>query len=222
MKRILFSVAAIFLFVNLAVAQSFGTYSLETNLSKEDCMDRIDEWVALNLGSYSLNVDYKNEKTGRTIIKGVFVPGESAMYSVYRNALKASIEYTIVTEAKDNECIITFNSLYYCFKPGGYVDYDSIATSNLNLMVAEMELIEEIGERIEITPELLEKASGVIDEFNSVKEKLQDQTLKKSERKKIQKELDSMESDRNVYQDISLNSAKFLQALVSSFEKALK
>ena len=222
MKRILLSVAAIFLFINLAIAQSFGTYSLQTNLSKEDCMDRIDEWVALNLGSYSLNVDYKNEKTGRTIIKGVYVPGESAMYSVYRNAIKASIEYTIVTEAKDNECIITFNSLYYCFKPGGYVDYDSIATRNLNLMVAEMELIEEIGEKIEITPELMEKASGVIEEFNSVKEKLQDQSLKKSERKRIQKELDSMESDRNVYQDISLNSAKFLQALVSSFEKSLK
>ena len=222
MKRLLLLISSILLVTQLADAQSFGTYSLETNLSKENCMDRIDEWVALNLGSYSLNVDYRNEKTGRTIIKGRYVPGEATMYSVYRNALIASIEYTIVTEAKENECVITFNNLYYCFTSGGYVNYDVIATRNIELMVAEMEVVEDIGEKIEITPEFLERASGIIDAYKAENEKLQDQNLKKSERKKIQKNLDRMEGERNVYQDVSLNSARFLQALVTSFEKALK
>ena len=222
MKKLYLTIAAVVISACLSFAQSFGPYSIVTQLSKDDCMDRIDEWVALNLGSYSLNVDYRNEKTGRTIIKGVYVPSENKCYSVYKNALRASIEYVIVTQAKDNECIITFNSLNYCFKNGGYVDYDGIATRNLDMMVDEMEFIEELGEKIDITPELMDKASAYLEEYNSTHDQLTNPELKKSERKKINKAIDKMQGKRNVYYDVSMNTALFLKALVTSFEKALK
>lgn len=222
MKKLLLSLVSVTLLASVSFAQSFGTYSLETSLSKEDCMDRIDEWVALNLGSYSLNVDYKNEKTGRTIIKGRYVPSQNACYSVTKGAIDASIVYTIVTEAKDNECIVTFNDLFYCFNDGGYVDYSRIATQNLELMVSEMDEMESVGEKIEVTPEFLDVAAKVLDEYNSVADQLKDENLKKSERKKIDKTLSKMRGKRNVYYDVSMNSALFLKAIASSIEKSLK
>ena len=185
-------------------------------------MDRIDEWVALNLGSYSLNVDYKNEKTGRTIIKGSYIPSQNACYSVTKGAVNAVIVYTLITEAKDSACVITFNDLYYCFKDGGYVDYSRIATQNLELIVSETETMESLGEKIEVTPEFLDIASKVLDEYNSLAEQLKDENLKKSERKKLDKTLWKMQGKRNVFYDASMNSAQFLKAIALSIEKSLK
>lgn len=222
MKKFLLLLISSTLLASISYAQSFGTYSIETSLSKEDCMDRIDEWVALNLGSYSLNVDYKNEKTGRSIIKGHYVPSKSACYSVTIGAIDASIVYTLITEAKDHECLVTFNTIFYCFKDGGYVDYSRIASQNLELMVCEMEEMESIGEKVEVSPVFLDSANLVLEEYNSLTDQLKDENLKKSERKKIDKSLSKMRGKRNVYYDISMNSALFLKAIATSIEQSLK
>lgn len=203
-------------------AQDFGSYSIKTTLSKEDCMDRIDEWVALNLDSYSLNVDYKNEKTGRTIIKGRMTDTANGMYSVYRNAATASIQYLIVTDSKDNECVVTIKDLIYCFGTGGYVNYNALATSSLELMIDELDTIEMLGESIRITQEFLEKAESVIKEYEEVDDQLKNESLKKSDRKKIEKERKLLEGRKNVYLYVSRGASKFAMAILASIEDTLQ
>ena len=89
-------------------------------------------------------------------------------------------------------------------------------------MVSEMEAMESVGEKIEVTPEFLDTAAKFLDEYKSVADQLKDESLKKSERKKIDKSLSKMRGKRNVYYDVSMNSALFLKAIATSIEKSLK
>lgn len=210
------------LFIVPSFSQSFGVYSITTTLSKDDCMDIIDEWVALNQHSFKFSLDYKNTNTGKCIINGVINDDNSKMYSVSKGALTASIQYSIVTEACDNNCTISFNELNYCFKDGGYVDYDLIATKNLELMVDEISVVEELGETIEVNQALLNKTQSVIEEYDSLSERIKDSSLKNSERKRLEKELSKKVGMRNVYVSMGGNTNAFVTSVVSSLEKALK
>ena len=222
MKSIITLVFAAFITLWPSYSQSFGSYSIATTLSKEDCMDRIDEWVALNLDSYQFNVDYKNPKTGKTIIKGILEDKNNEMYSVSKGAVKASIQYLIVTEASDSCCVITFKELNYCFESGGYVNYDYIATQNLELMIDEMDYVELLGEKIAVNQDILDKTQDIIKEYDSLIEQIQDPTLKKSERKKLIKKEKELSGQRNVLLSVGGSSSAFVAAVLQSLEETLK
>ena len=217
---LLFAVTCIY--CSICFAQNYGEYSIKTTLSKEECMDRLDEWVALSLGSYSLNVDYKNEKTGRTIMKGAFEDSNNRMYSVTKNAMSATIQYVIVTEAKDSVCKVTIKDLLYCFGGGGYVDYSTMHTKNIELVQSEIQAAEDLGGTIRITQSFLDEAEAITKEYDDISKLSRVESLKKSERKQYEKACDKMRGKRNVFMNISRDASEFALSILRSIEDALK
>lgn len=182
MKKQLLIVLSIIISANVYSQYVTEPQNVDTNLSKEACWKKINEWVVNGFYRYNAVVDYEDKTSGWITVKGQYNPEIDGLTCTLHKQLIPCIEFLIDIKCAEKSCAIAFKELYYTFKfgPTSADDINNIAT--LESSTAEMMIIEHAGNLIKYNNELKsfveDKANLLID----LKTKSNDPYLKEKER----------------------------------------
>lgn len=221
-KKIATCFALIFVFCTVVKAQPYIEFSYDCKLSKTDCFNRIDEWLALNKTIYNIKIDYRNPDYGKYIINGETEDEHCHLYCVSYGGLSANFTYTLSIEIKDNICKLSFRNVVYNFSVTSYVDYDYLSTSMLKIIRDELNIIERGNNKLSIDERFKEKYRRLDESRQQLKSIADDETKKKKERKRAKNTLEETQGEYNVYLYCSSGPGVLFYDLSKSLSKLLK
>lgn len=106
-----------------------------SNLTKEVIMDRILEWSAINFGALDAVLHYKDEASGKIILKGYFSITHKQDYNNFWGTKKEGTNtkdcyQTYVFTVKDNKMKVQVTNLKLEFTSGGYLMGNTFIPTN--------------------------------------------------------------------------------------------
>lgn len=226
MKKV-FWFSLLFLMTTLVVkAGDYKYYPLEwevTNtLSKEQNWEKTNEWIALNFSSYKASVDYKNEQSGKIIVKGIIKDMDGLMTSLMTHVLSASIEFTMVIQCQDSLCTIQFSNILCSFK-SGYGNIDYLPTKILETCRDEMNITMIYGPNFTVDERLEKKYNEIESEYKTAESVAIDTTLKKNEQKKAKKIYEQMKPKYRVFYTAVVSTwSNIYTKIANPFEEMVK
>lgn len=195
---------------------------VETSIPKSECWERINEWIALNIESYKASVDYSSYDTGKVIVKINTIDTKNEMWSVHHGIMVPYIKMTIVFECKDNECQINMKNIVYEFVSGGYVNYDHMSYSSMEICEKEMKYVVARGGKFIADNQFLLKLKSNEDKLDAYRSNMYNDSLSRRERKDAEYSYNQLKNSHNVNKSVATGIAYLLHSILSSIEASIQ
>lgn len=210
MKRFLILILC-FITFQTSFSQNLNTSSFDYECSKNDFIQKLEKWIAINKDK-ELKIDYINTEKGELIISGIYHPLKSGLHTTSFNILEPYITYSIEILCKDKTCNYSFKNITYYFK-SSYGDVSFLPKNYLD--EAKIELNEIIANNAKFVIDKSFKYSMEYNQekMNSYKKIADDISQKKSVRKKNLKMYNKYVIENNVYKKIT-SDIKIMQSTI--------
>lgn len=198
MKNV-FLIAVSILFIAIAYSQDVKEfYSANTNLSKDDCWKRINQWAVNGFYLYQTEVSYEDKANGQIEIKGRYNPEIDGMISTSYKQLVPQIKFKLKITCEANSYTVTFIDFYYTFNAGTVSALEIKNNAVLEASTAEMNVISHAGNRFVYNDQLKQYLDYTSLIMSDAQKKANDRTLKRKDRKGNQILYDSYSVDFRV------------------------
>lgn len=195
-----FLIALSILFSTIVYGQNVSeTYKVNTNISKDACWNKINEWEVYGFFRYHTVVDYEDKGSGWIVVKGRYNPEIDEMISTRYNQLVPCIEFVLEIKCGEKTCTISFRELYYTFNTGTTTALDINNIAVLEASTAEMKTINRAGNRFTYNNELKRYVEDMALLVTDAQTKANDRTFKKKDRKYNQKLYDVRSVEFRIY-----------------------
>jgi len=197
-------------------------YKVNTNLTKDACWNKINEWVVNGFYRYHAEVEYEDKASGLIVVKGQYNPEKDGMISTLYNLNVPCIVFVLLIKCQDTSYTMTFEELYFDLNPGNTLATDINNIAVLEASTAEIKTLTRAGGVITYHSELKRNVDNLALSLADAEIKANDRTLKRKDRKYNQILYDRYIVELRVYSkaynDMKLFEAHILREISVLFQ----